>query len=88
VFTIQRGIAPRKLNQKFQILMVPTKFDFNPLPDEQLNLLVTVSKQVCHFSSLSLFCVGCKTKYRKLAKTLDFVHQMHQHKNAVRQEKG
>jgi hypothetical protein len=34
---------------------------FNPFPDEQLNLLDIVPKPVCHFSSLSIFCLGCKT---------------------------
>ncbi len=31
-----------------------------PFPDEQLNLLDIVPKQVCHFSSFSIFCLGCK----------------------------
>src|SRR6202021_2377320 len=39
----------------------------NPFPDEQLNLLGIVPKQVCHFSSLSIFCFGCKTIRRRAA---------------------
>jgi len=33
----------------------------NPFTDEQLNLLGTLPKQVCYFSSLYKFCLGCKT---------------------------
>jgi len=39
----------------------------NPFTYEQLNLLDTVPKQVCHFSSLYIFCLGCKTISRRSA---------------------
>jgi len=47
---------------------------FNPLPDEQLTLLGTVPKQVCHFRSLSIFCLGYKTISRRPARRLIFLH--------------
>jgi len=34
---------------------------FNSYPDEQPNMLGIVPEQDCHFSSLSIFCSGCKT---------------------------
>ena len=46
----------------------------NPFPDEQLNLLGIVPKQVCHFSSLSIFCLGCKTISRRAARRLIVLH--------------
>jgi hypothetical protein len=33
---------------------------FNPFPGEQQNLLGIVPKDVCHFSKLFIFCLGCK----------------------------
>jgi hypothetical protein len=46
----------------------------NPLTDEHLNLLGTVKKQVCHFSSLFIFCLGCKTISRRAASRLIVLH--------------
>jgi hypothetical protein len=48
----------------------------NPFHDEQLTLLGTVPKQVCHFRSLSLslFCLGCKTISRRAARRLIVLH--------------
>jgi len=43
---------------------------FNPFTDEQLNSLRTVPKQVCHSSSLYIFCLGCKTISRGAARRL------------------
>jgi len=45
----------------------------NPFPDEQLNL--DGPKQVCHFSSLSMFCLGCKTISRRAARWLIVLHR-------------
>jgi len=47
----------------------------NPLTDSQLNFVVCFfcphqSEQVCHFSSLSRFCQGCKTISRRAARWL------------------
>ena len=39
----------------------------NPFTDKQLNLLGIVPKQVWNFSSLSIFCLGCKTISRRAA---------------------
>jgi len=47
---------------------------FNPFPDKQQNLLGTVPKQVCHLSSLSIFCLGCKTISRRAARCLIVLH--------------
>ena len=33
-----------------------------------------VKKQVCHFSSLSVFCLGCKTISRRTARRLIVLH--------------
>jgi hypothetical protein len=33
-----------------------------------------VPKQVCHFSSLSIFCLGCKTISRRAARRLIVLH--------------
>jgi hypothetical protein len=43
---------------------------FNPFPDKQLTLLGIMPKQVCHFSSLSIFCLGCKMISRRAAHRL------------------
>jgi len=37
----------------------------NPFTDEQLNLLGTMPKQVCHYSSLHTLFLGCKTIRRR-----------------------
>jgi len=47
---------------------------FNPFPDEQLNFLGILPEQVCHFSSLSIFCLGCKTSIRRGARRLIVLH--------------
>ena len=47
---------------------------FDPFPDEQLNLLGTVPEQINHFSSLSVFCLGCKTISRQAARRLIVLH--------------
>jgi len=47
---------------------------FNPFPDELLNLLGTVPEQVCQFSSLPTFCLGCKTISRRAARRLIALH--------------
>src|ERR1700721_108198 len=47
---------------------------FNPFPDKQLTLLGTVPKPVCHFRSLSIFCLGCKTISRRAACRLIVLH--------------
>jgi len=44
--------------------------ELNPFPDEQPNLLDIVPKQVCHFSSHSIFCLGCKTISQRAARGL------------------
>jgi hypothetical protein len=46
----------------------------NPFTDEQLNLLGTVPKQVCHFSSLYIFSLGCKMISRQAARRLIVFH--------------
>jgi len=48
------------------------EISFNPFPDEQLNLLGTAPKQVCHFSSLYIYCLGCKNDQR--ARRLIILH--------------
>src|ERR1700721_2041360 len=48
---------------------------FNPFPDEQLNLLGIVPKQVCHFSSLCIFCLGCNTISRRAVRRLIVLHR-------------
>jgi len=49
-------------------------FLFNPFPDEQLTLLGIVPKQVCHFSSLSIFGLGCITISWRTARRLIVFH--------------
>src|ERR1700721_2907226 len=46
----------------------------NSFPDKWLNLLGIVPEQVCHFSSLSIFCLGCKTISRRAARRLIVLH--------------
>jgi len=58
--------------------------NINPFPDEQLNLLGIVPEQDCHFSSLSIFYLGCKLVRFCASKCI----KVHHHKNAVRQVKG
>jgi hypothetical protein len=43
---------------------------FNHFADKQLTLLGIMPKQVCQFSSLSIFCLGCKTISRRAARRL------------------
>jgi hypothetical protein len=58
-----------------QIIVIHKKCSsFNPFPDEQLNLLGVVPEQVCHFSSLSALCLGCKTISRRVARRLIVLH--------------
>jgi len=40
----------------------------------ELNLLGIVPKQVCNFSSLSIYCLGCKTISRQAARRLIILH--------------
>jgi hypothetical protein len=47
---------------------------FNPFSDKQLTLLGIVPQQACHFSSLSIFCLGCKTIRRRAARRLIVLH--------------
>jgi len=46
----------------------------NPLNYKQLNLLRIVPEQVCDFSSLSIFCLECKTFSRRAAQRLIVLH--------------
>jgi len=46
----------------------------NPLPDEQLNLLGIVPKQVGHLSLLSILCLGCKNDQWRAARRLIVLH--------------
>ena len=46
----------------------------NPFPDEQLDLLDTVPKQVSYFSSISIFCLGCKRNSRRAARRPIVLH--------------
>jgi len=46
----------------------------NPFTDEQLNFLCTGPLQIYHFSSLSIFCLGCKTISRRAALWLIALH--------------
>jgi len=48
--------------------------DINPFTNEKLDLLGTVPKQVCHFSSLSIFCLGCNMMSRRAARCLIVLH--------------
>jgi len=47
---------------------------FNPFPDEQLNLVGNVPKQVRHFTSLSISCWGCQMICRRAARRLIDLH--------------
>jgi len=49
-------------------------WDFDPFTDEQLNLLGTVPKRDCHFSSLYTFSLGCQTISRRAARRLIVLH--------------
>jgi len=57
--------------------VVELKFHLNPCTDEQLNLLGTVPEQVCNFSPLPIFCLGCKTISRRAARWLIGLHPKH-----------
>jgi len=46
----------------------------NPFTDEQQNLLGIMPKQVCHFSSLFIYCFGCKMISREAARGLIVLH--------------
>jgi len=46
----------------------------NPFTDKQLNLLGNVPKQACHFGSVFVFCLGCKTVSRRAARLLIVLH--------------
>jgi len=57
------------------------KMCINPLPDEQrfcavefLYILMHKINQICHFSSLSIFCLGCKAISRRAARRLIVLH--------------
>ena len=47
---------------------------FNPFTGKQLNLVVTVQKQVSHLSSFHIFCLGCITISRRAARRLMVLH--------------
>jgi hypothetical protein len=47
---------------------------FNPFPDKQPNVVGVVPEQICHFSSLDIFCLGCKTISRRSARELIVLH--------------
>ena len=47
---------------------------FNPFTGEQLHFLGSVPEHICHFSSLSIFCLGCKTISRRAAGRLIVLH--------------
>jgi len=56
----------------------------NPLPDEQHFFAVrfdalwcTKSNKSCHFSSISIFCLRCKTVSRRAARCLIVLHPKH-----------
>jgi len=49
-------------------------FQIDPLTDKQLNLLGIVPEQVCHFGSLDIFRLGCKTIGRRAARRLFLLH--------------
>ncbi len=51
-----------------------TPWFINPIPVKQLNLLGSLPKQVCHFSSLSRFCLRCKTISWRAARRLIVLH--------------
>jgi len=48
--------------------------EFNPSPDKQITLLGIVPKQVCHFRSLSVFCLGCRAISWRAARLLIVLH--------------
>jgi hypothetical protein len=47
-----------------------------PFTEKQLNLLGIVPKQVCYFSSLDKFCLGCRTIRQRAARWLIVLHPM------------
>jgi hypothetical protein len=57
-----------------ELINIQQQFSIYPFPDEQLNLLGIISKQACNFSSLSIFCLGCKTISRRAARRLIVLH--------------
>jgi len=54
--------------------MLHAIFLFNPFPDKQLTSLGIMSKEVCRFGSLSIFCLGCKTIRWRAARLLIVLH--------------
>ena len=52
------------------------KNSLNPFPDKRLYLIDIVRKQVCHFSSRSIVCVGC-TISRRAARRPIVLHPKH-----------
>jgi len=49
-------------------------YPVDPFTDKRLNLHSMVPKQVCYFSSLSVFCLGRKTISRQAARRLIVLH--------------
>jgi hypothetical protein len=63
-----------KVQDKDQPNTLRNKSAFNPFLVEPLNLLGTLPKQVCYFSSLSIFCLGSKTISRRAASRMIVLH--------------
>ena len=57
-------MTTEQLTHNFQMHPFIVLIIFNPFTDKQLNLFGTVPKQVCYFSSLSIFCFECKNDLR------------------------
>jgi len=66
----------------FASFSMPLVLYLNPFPDEQLSLIGILPEQVCHFGSLCVFCLGCKTISRRAARRLIALH----HKQGVQIE--
>ena len=58
---VSEGLTPYMTNSNFMLMNLDAK-------------LMHKIKQVCHFSSLSMFCLGCKTISRRAARRLIVLH--------------
>jgi len=56
----------------------------NSFTNIHLNLIGTVPKQVSHFSSLNIFCLGCETISRRAKSDLNKIYKVNWNGNLVR----